>query len=95
VAVDAFLTLGEDFLKETCRFRRGTRRVVVVVVDEESELRRGVGCAVWNGLVVRSDGCIRQPIAAVRRVGAVHSILLECIVSFGGELLVEWVGVNR
>lgn len=76
VAVDACRALEGDFLKQTCRFRSGTRRLVG---EEESEERRGVGGAVWNELVVRSVGCIRQPIAAVRRVGAVHSIVVRFV----------------
>jgi len=54
------------FLKETWRFERGIRRG-----EEESGTRRGVGVPVWKELVVRSVGCNRQLIAAVRRVGAV------------------------
>jgi len=93
VAVDACLVLlGEDFLKETCRFRSGTRRVVLVG-EEESDDRRGVAGAVWNEVGVRRVGCIRQPIAAVRRVGAVHSILScrgRALGVLEGRCEVEW-----
>jgi hypothetical protein len=36
--------------------------------------RREEGAVVWYEQGVRRLGCIRQPIAAVRRVGAVHNI---------------------
>jgi hypothetical protein len=50
----------------TLRFGRGTRRLLLEIV---SEVRRGV-CCVWYAQGVRRVGCRRQPIAAVRNVGA-------------------------
>jgi hypothetical protein len=78
-------------LKETFRFARGTRRVEG---EEESEARRVVAGGVWNEQVVRSVGCNRQPIAAVRR-GAVYSILQEVGLRTGGlrERLSRWGGL--
>lgn len=59
-------------LKETWRLARGTRRCE----EGESEDRVDGGELVWKVHGVRSVGWIRQPRAAVRRLGAVHSILV-------------------
>lgn len=59
--------------KETLRLGRGTRRRGV---DELSFVRRGEGeLVVVYVQGARSDGCSRQPMAAVRRVGAEPSML--------------------
>jgi len=57
------------FWKATLRLARAMRGVVVVSLErtEEDEVVVYV-----HG--VKRVGCIRQPIAAVRRAGAVHSI---------------------
>jgi len=57
-------------LKETCRFARGPRRCA-----EGVSVGRAGEELVWRVHGVRSEDCIRQPRAAVRRVGAVPSIL--------------------
>jgi len=78
VVTDAHLICWAVGLKVTLRFGRGTLRRGVA---ELSFIRIGEGdVAVEYVHGVRSDGCNRQPIAAVRRVGAVPSIL-------GGETL--------
>jgi hypothetical protein len=59
-------------LKVTPRLARGTRRLGW---EEESDVRRGVGEVVWYVQGDRRVGCRRQPIAAVRRVGAAPSML--------------------
>jgi len=67
-------------LNTTLRFAfvRGIRRLGW---EEESVDRRGVGEVVWYAQGERRVGCRRQPIAAVRRVGAAPSMLN----SFWGE----------
>lgn len=65
------IMLGVADLKSTLRFGRGTRRLEFE--DESCVGRRGED--VWYVLDVRRVGCILQPMAAVRKVGAVHSIL--------------------
>lgn len=62
-----------DGLNDACRFGKDTRRRDAV--DGRSCARSG-GAVVWYVLVVSNPGCIRQPIAAVRRVGVMYSILL-------------------
>lgn len=59
-------------LKVTLRLARGTRRLGC---EEESDVRRGFGDVVWYVQGVRRVGRRRQPIAAVRRVGAAPSML--------------------
>ena len=56
----------------------GTR--LEVLLDWLSCARTGAGELVWYALGARSVGCIRQPIAAVRKVGAVYSILVGCVI---------------
>ena len=80
VAVEAYRIVGAasvGFLKEIWRFGMGALREVLL---EESVALRGGGEAVEYALDARIVGCIRQPIAAVRRVGAVYSILGGCVV---------------
>jgi hypothetical protein len=61
-------------LNMTLRFVlvRGTRRLGW---EEESDVRRGGGDVVGYAHGERRVGCRRQPIAAVRRVGAAPSML--------------------
>lgn len=60
-------------LKATLRLAIGTRRLGVM---ELSLVRRGEGEVVVEYVQgVRRVGCNRQPMAAVRRVGAVPNIL--------------------
>lgn len=68
---------------ETWRFPRGTRRCVA---EEESVDRTFVEELVWNVHGVRREDWIRQPIAAVRSVGAVYSISRVVVRLWSGEL---------
>lgn len=70
---EAFRTNAEVGLKEAFLITRGTRRRTA---SEESWDLPGVGAVVWYVQGARRVGCIRQPITAVRSVGAVHNILI-------------------
>lgn len=59
--------------KEICRFASGTRRCVTLEELSVDRVLPVAGVCEWNG--VRRVGCMRQPRAAVRRVGAVQSML--------------------
>jgi hypothetical protein len=63
-------------------FERGTRRLGW---EEESVGRIEVGDVVWYAQGERRVGWSRQPIAAVRRVGAAPSMLNSFWVFVGGE----------
>lgn len=67
--------VGAVDLNATLRFARGARRLGW---EEESLVRRGVGEVAWYAHGVRRVGCSRQPMAAVRRVGAAPNILGFC-----------------
>lgn len=74
-AVEAYLIVWyvRAGVKETLRLGRCTRRRCV---DELSFVRRGEGeLVVVYVQGASSDGCNRQPMAAVRRVGAAPSML--------------------
>jgi hypothetical protein len=70
---DAQRIICEVGLNDTLDLGKGARPRVVVC--EESLDRSVLEALVWYVHGVRSVGCIRQPIAAVLRVGAVSSIL--------------------
>ncbi len=73
---DAYRTICEVGLKVTLRFANVTRRLGA---DEDSFDRSVEGeVAVVYVQGVKSDGWSLQPIAAVRRVGAVHSMARDC-----------------